>query len=117
MQTSMRESDTNVLYSFEPLRGDIFEWLSKTANNPLLSVETIELHQHSGAKTNLIGAPPGVMFRNHCRENRAENVLIIGDFETKPIVIGLNLRARTPILLARKNEMADCESLARLLGI
>ena len=123
---SKNETTSNIIlkYSLDKyVEGDIFDWLIDVSRNNAIHIRyincdnTLDRSDEENYSFTLGKIVSREKIIKQCRDNGIDVVSIVGKYEQKPVVIGVDLRTKVPFMTVRKNELADYEKLESILSL
>ena len=119
---SSTETNHNIIFYYSLdnyTAGDAFDWLIAVSQNEAIHVIRIQcdsiLDRNDEGNTSftLGRITSKEKIANLCHAKGIDIVSIIGTYEHNPIIVGVDLRTKSPFITIRKSKMADYKKLER----
>ncbi len=125
-RVSKIENNSNIVLSYsldKYTEGDIFDWLITVSQNDAIHVRSIECsdplnRSDEGNNSFTLGKIVSKeKIIDLCHTNGIDIISVVGTYEQKPVVIGVDLRSKNPFVTVRKSDLADYEKLENLMHL
>ena len=119
---SKTETNSNLTFDYsldKYTEGDIFDWLIDVSQNEAIHVRkilcdnTLDRSDEGNDSFTLGRIVTKEKIVNLCHNNGIDVISIVGAYEQKPVIIGVNLRTKYPFVTVRKSTMVDYEKLEK----
>lgn len=119
---SKTETNSNLTFDYsldKYTEGDIFDWLIDVSQNEAIHVRkilcdnTLDRSDEGNDSFTLGRIVTKEKIVDLCHNNGIDVISIVGVYEQKPVIIGVNLRTKYPFVTVRKSTMVDYEKLEK----
>lgn len=123
---SKTETNSNLTFDYSLLEykgKDVFDWLITVSQNEAIHVRSIQCDntldrgdegKYSFTLGRFVSKEKLIAL---CNANGIDVVSIVGTYELNPVIIGVDLRTKSPFLTVRKSKLANYEKLEKEINL